>query len=163
MKKKGPRPRPELERFWEKIQITDNGCWMWQAYVKPNGYAGFGIGNTEENNRKMEYAHRWAYRNFIGEIPKGLELDHLCRNRSCVNPNHLEPVTRKENLSRSPLHALNQRSKTHCPSGHPYDEHNTYKIVSKNRSHRLCRECRRIRNREDGRKVRLKLKKEELK
>ena len=86
----------------------------------------------------MEWAHRVSYKIFVGEIPKGKELDHLCRNPACVNPRHMEAVSHRENLRRSPSGApAFHRSKTHCPQGHPYDKENT--VVY--RGMRYCRAC----------------------
>ena len=92
----------------------------------------------------MAGAHRVAYELLIGPIPAGLELDHLCRNRLCVNPAHLEPVTRQTNQHRgASVSGISVRA-THCPEGHPYDADNTY--VRPN-GHRVCRECARRRQR----------------
>jgi hypothetical protein len=103
---------PAWDRFWSKV--SDGGdCWAWSAQISANGYGAFsykGRGN---------YAHRVAYELMIAEIPEGLHIDHLCRNRWCVNPYHLEPVTKRENDRRKP-------PKTHCPKMHEYDEKNTY-------------------------------------
>ncbi|MDQ1426633.1 MAG: hypothetical protein QOK39_109 [Acidimicrobiaceae bacterium] len=90
----------------------------------------------------MVWVHRWSYEQLVGPIPDGLVLDHLCRVTACVNPAHLEPVTLAENFRRcdnDPGRA--QRSKTHCPRHHPYDEGNTYFYVSK-RTGRVARTCR---------------------
>lgn len=87
-----------------------------------------------------EYAHRAAYRFFVGPIPEGLELDHLCRNPSCLNPEHLEPVTHAENMRRGYW-----ASKTHCPQGHAYDDANTLRQPN---GGRLCRACKNGRRRQ---------------
>lgn len=100
--------------------------------------AGYGIVN---HAGAQDYTHRAAYRFFVGPIPEGLELDHLCRNRACFNPEHLEPVTHQENMRRGYF-----GSKTHCPLGHPYDETNTR--INNANGGRECRECVRRRKRE---------------
>jgi hypothetical protein len=82
-------PQTAPARFWAKV-ATDGDCWLWRAHVMRNGYGYFDKG----------YAHRWAYQHMVAEIPEGLELDHLCRVRNCVNPYHLEPVTHAENHRR---------------------------------------------------------------
>lgn len=84
-----------LERFWIKVQRDDEGCWAWIGSRNGKGYALF-----EVAGRGSKRAHRWAYEHFIGPIPDGLTIDHLCLNKSCVNPHHLEPVTNAENQRR---------------------------------------------------------------
>ena len=87
-----------LERFENKyIPEPNTGCWLWVAHTNRCGYGTFGVAG------RTYLAHRVSYNLHIGDIPKHLELDHKCRVRSCVNPSHLEPVTHKENMSRSPL------------------------------------------------------------
>lgn len=76
-------------------------------------------------NKRGQQAHRVAYELFVAEIPEGFDLDHLCRNRGCVNPDHLEPVTRRENLLRGETIPARNARITHCPQGHPYDAENT--------------------------------------
>ena len=123
-----------LTRFWGKVLFTTD-CWEWTATKTKNGYGRF------NNNGVMVRSHRFAYELYKGKIPKDSELDHLCRVRHCVNPDHLEAVTRKENCHRGDLGLIN-KSKTHCKNGHEFNEKNTYQ-----RSHgaRTCRECNRIR------------------
>lgn len=124
------------ERFWEKVDKF-GGCWVWTA-AKTRGYGTFQTGDG------TVAAHLFAYRSLVGPVPDGLQLDHLCRNRACVNPAHLEPVTAGENIRRSPLRGgLWRKRITHCPQGHPYDEANTYV----NAGRRSCRACRRERAR----------------
>lgn len=110
------------ERFWIKVNKDGpNGCWEWKASTA-NGYGRFWWGRG-----KSSLAHRYSYETTKGPVPEGLELDHLCRNRACVNPDHLEPVTRLVNQRRgnSPMQA--QRKQTHCKrGGHPLDATNTY-------------------------------------
>ena len=92
------RTRDIRERFMEKMSPEPNsGCWLWLGFIAKNGYGRFGI------RRTAHWAHRVAYRLFVGDIPDGLDLDHLCRTRCCVNPEHLQAVSRKENLHRSPM------------------------------------------------------------
>jgi hypothetical protein len=127
----------DADRFWAKVVEID-GCWVWQSTRFDNGYGGFTVG------KRLVRAHRFAYEQMVGEIPDGLQLDHLCRNRLCVNPDHLDPVTPRVNTRRSTsLAAINSR-KTHCPKGHPYDDVNTRFERDGRRTCRTCRnaECR---------------------
>ncbi|MFH0981536.1 MAG: HNH endonuclease signature motif containing protein [Planctomycetota bacterium] len=89
--------RPAEERFWPKVDKTDS-CWLWIGAMNLQGYGNFWIGPTETEG--YVGAHRFAYTHFVGPVPEGMDLDHLCRNRACVNPAHLEPVTRRVNLRR---------------------------------------------------------------
>ena len=99
--------RPAVVRFWERVQKGDGGwaCWEWLGGKDRFGYGLFEIAGTraerEKQGRRTAMAHRFAYETLVGPIPDGLTLDHLCRNTSCVNPEHLEPVTEQENLARS--------------------------------------------------------------
>lgn len=125
-------PPSVADRFWSKVnQATESGCWEWTGSLDRHGYGWFSIA------AKPIRAHRWSYEHHVGPIPAGLVLDHLCRNPSCVNPAHLEPVTSQENIRRG---TVPHSSKTHCPHGHPYSGDNL--IVDK-RGHRSCRTCRR--------------------
>ncbi len=126
-----------------------SSCWIWVGHVKKNGYGAMSV--KDNGAWKTKVAHRLWFEVAVGPIPAGLDLDHKCRNRRCVNPGHLEPVTRSENLRRSPLMSLNHhsRAKQHCPAGHPYSGKNI-------RGQRICHLCqaetqRRHRNRK-GRK-----------
>jgi hypothetical protein len=95
----------------QKLHVDGPGCWEWLGYRNPDGYG-------ESGGRGV---HRRAYEEAVGAIPDGMEIDHLCHNRACVNPAHLEVVTHAENMRRSA-----PATKTHCVNGHPYDEANTY-------------------------------------
>ena len=110
-------------------------CMIWDRSLAK------GYGRYKSHGKKL-VVHRLAYEIVIGPIPEGLQLDHLCRVRACFCPSHLEPVTGKENINRSPLTgpgSLHGR-KTHCQRGHPYSPENT----QKNNGARVCRECKRI-------------------
>ena len=129
---------PEMEsRLLAKISPEPNsGCWLWEGALSGGGYGRI------FHDGKARQAHRVAYEMFSGPIPEGLELDHLCRVRSCCNPAHLEPVTRAENMLRSPIAC--GKAKTHCPHGHAYTAENT---LIDNRGARVCRECDRKKSR----------------
>lgn len=121
---------PATERFWSKVFKTPT-CWEWTASKIPSGY-----GRFNASGHAWEYAHRFSYQLIYGDIPDGLEIDHLCRNRGYVNPSHLEPVTHAVNCQRGNIGRI-QRLKTHCPRGHPYDSENTRLY----RNGRYCRAC----------------------
>lgn len=139
-----PRTRPLEERFWEKVEKTA-GCWLWRGAVTARGYGAI-AGKYDPARRRATQlaAHRLSYELLIGPIPEGAHLDHLCRNPGCVNPTHLEPVTPRENILRSPVAppALNALKHT-CPRGHEYTPENTR--IYKGRRH--CRACDRERPR----------------
>ncbi len=116
--------------FWSKVRVLPNGCWEWTA-SRIKGYGQFA-------RTRPKLAHRRAYEHLVGPVPEGLELDHLCRNRACVNTNHLEPVTGSENALRG-LRPIQLRSKTHCPHGHPYSGSNLYIRTDGARECRICR------------------------
>lgn len=122
-------------------------CWEWTAARNKKGYAIFNYhgGNT---------GHRFAYIHFVGEIPSGLVLDHLCRNRGCVNPGHLEPVTNRENIMRGEGSAVINSKKTHCKRGHEFTPANTVMT----HGGRNCLTCRRIAKRESQRRYERKRK-----
>lgn len=122
--------------FWDRVVTTAAGCMEWQGKLGTDGY-----GRVLVAHRRERVAHRVAWESVRGPVPDGLQLDHLCRNRRCVNLDHLEPVPQRENLRRG-VHA--NRGKTHCPRGHAYDEANTYQINGKGRH---CRTCRSAQNR----------------
>jgi hypothetical protein len=140
----GPR-RPVLERFMEKVAEAPTGCWLWTAKCNNRGYGMFGI------DRKMRTAHRVSYEIHVGPIPPGMDIDHLCSVRHCVNPTHLEPVPHRENLLRGTGFAAVNAAKTHCPHGHEYTPENTYANPNP-QGGRICRTCKRERDRRASRR-----------
>lgn len=125
------------ERFLSKVNIIPGGCWLWTAYSE-KGYGQFYY------KGKTQKSHRVSYELFVGEIPEGLEIDHLCKVTNCVNPEHLEPVTGKINRLRSNDMANQNRQKTHCKHGHEFTEENTllcHRERCVNKVERICRQC----------------------
>lgn len=120
---------PRADRLWAKVEKTET-CWLWTGYVNNKGYGLISRGSPATTyERKL--VHRVAYELEVGPIPEGLEIDHLCRVRNCVRPDHLEPVTRHENVLRA--------RRDECPQGHSLlDSSNVYLW----RGSRLCRTCR---------------------
>lgn len=122
-----------VQDVWRYVTVGDpDVCWPFTGCLNPNGYGQFKLGGRRPN------AHRVAFQAARGEIPAGLVLDHLCRNRACCNPAHLEPVTYSENNRRGNTVNAANAAKTHCSNGHPFDETNTERI----RGRRRCRACR---------------------
>jgi len=127
-----------FERFSQKIQRLESGCWQWTSTILKNGYGTLSV------DGQSVYAHIFAFESFRFPVPKGLTLDHKCRNRGCANPFHTFPETRGRNVMLGDTIAARNAAKTHCPKGHPYSEDNTYRPK---RGGRMCNECRRIRDR----------------
>lgn len=118
---------------WEKVMKTED-CWYWVGALNAYGYGVFTL------RGQPWMAHRYFYEHLVGPIPEGLDIDHLCRVRACVNPAHLEPVTRRENLLRGEGRTARNAAVKHCPQNHAYDSANTY--ISRKGS-RECRACKR--------------------
>lgn len=134
-----PRTTDIQQRILDRVDITDLGhttpCWISNRATQPNGYTKVGIlGRTW-------LTHRLAYEAFVGPIPDGLQLDHLCRQRACCNPNHLEPVTCRENLLRGDTLIATETAATHCKRGHEFTIENTYKRADQPNK-RECLACR---------------------
>lgn len=122
------------ERFWRRVTKTET-CWLWSG-VLSNGYGKVRI------NYVLQYAHRVAYTWLVGPIPEGMTLDHGCRVRNCVNPEHLDPATNADNVLRGEGLAAQNKRKTHCVRGHRFTAENTYVRPNGGRN---CRACRRER------------------
>jgi hypothetical protein len=118
-------------------RIPDSGCWVWDKALTKLGYARI------FHNGKARHAHKVSYETFVGDVPDGLELDHTCKVRCCVNPDHLEPVTHYENMRRSSVWQV-RKNKTHCQRGHELSEENRYTAPSLGNKY-LCRACKRMR------------------
>lgn len=123
------------ERFWMRVEKGQSGeCWRWTGFIDDSGYG------TMRVEGKKQKVHRYAYGLLVGPIPTGLTLDHLCRVRACVNPNHLEPVTHRENVLRGSGPSAKNARKTHCPRGHELTPANLYNEPGKLGRGR-CRIC----------------------
>lgn len=135
----------DIERFWIKVEKRGmSECWSWLAHKHPRGYGAIKIGG------KMIKAHRLSYYLYRGKMPDGLDIDHLCRNTSCVNPFHLEAVPHKVNIMRGLSPGSLNAQKTHCPRGHEYD-------IKYGKNSRWCSTCRKQYNHEYQRKHRERL------
>lgn len=135
-------PAPIEDRFWPKVDKNGaGGCWLWTAGLDRHGYGRLGVARGLPSVR----AHRLAYEMLVSPIPEGMQLDHLCRNRACVNPAHLEPVPQRENIRRGEGPSGLNAQKTHCVHGHEFSEDNTRRDKKGNRT---CRTCKRAGDRE---------------
>jgi hypothetical protein len=138
--------RPVKERLLSKVRRDESGCWVFEGYVNPGGY-----GAMLDGDGRTRTAHRISYEVFVGPIPEGRQLDHLCHtldrhclggrscpHRRCVNPAHLEPVTQRENKLRGVSFSAVNAVKTHCAQGHEFTSENTYYRTPTNRQCRTC-------------------------
>ena len=135
----------DLERFHNSYTI-EGECWVWRKTIHTDGYGVIKIGSRTDGSRKNVKAHRFAYENLAGKIPEGLVIDHLCRNRPCVNPDHMEPVTPLVNHSRG-----REPTKLYCKHGHPLFGPN---MRLDKRGGRVCIQCNKDRCREWSREKR---------
>lgn len=132
--------RPSAERFWDFVFPEPNtGCWLFAGGDNGRGYGLFAL-----TRGKKSYAHRIAYESMVGPIPKGLQIDHKCNVRCCVNPDHLEPVTAAENMRRAVARgAVFRAPLTHCRNGHLLGAANTTMRTKRGRTYQSCRTCAR--------------------
>lgn len=143
-----PKRKPPIERFNAKTSPGPNGCIEWTGDMSNSGYGRFWVG---PKNADKALAHRWSYEYHTGPIPEGLVIDHLCRNKVCVNPDHLEAVTSSENFRRGvAVERIKAAAaaRTHCRRGHEYTDENTARRPSRP-SERICRTCREITRKAD--------------
>jgi hypothetical protein len=126
---------PRVPMFlWDKVFPQESGCWLWGAYSLPSGYGRL------RRNKTYWMAHRFFYASLV-RFPESQTLDHLCRERSCVNPGHLEEVSRRENTLRGIGPPAFNVKKTHCPRGHPFFGDNLLKTHGSRPWHRWCKKC----------------------
>ncbi len=136
-------PQDFATRFWSKVNKDGplwegTPCWLWTDHRRD------GYGSIYGEDKRNQYAHRIAYTIIRGPIPEGLQIDHLCRVRHCVNPKHLEPVTAYENWRRGNGPAAINARRTHCKRGHPFTAENT----RMKQSSRVCRQCHALESKE---------------
>jgi hypothetical protein len=127
------------DRLWSKVDTSAglDGCWPWTGTTNRNGYGRLWV------NRRWATTHRLVYERLVEPIPEGLTLDHLCRNRACCNPTHLEPVTNRENVLRGVGLSATAARRMECRRGHPYDGLRR----DGDQTNRYCRTCNRMRQR----------------
>ena len=133
--------RETIDRFMSHVEKTET-CWTWTGSRRRDGYGQFVLGRRPDGRVHSVPAHRWLYVYCNGPVPHGLEIDHLCRNRSCVSPEHLEAVTARENVRRGQSPAADNARRTHCVRGHEFTPDNTLRRTTGGRT---CRTCNRER------------------
>ena len=136
-KRKGPKPKSFVIRLLSHIKTNENGCFIWLGSKNNKGY---GMLNVD---RMPALAHRVSYELFVGDLEDGLVVDHLCRNRGCINPAHLEQVTSRDNVLRGDSVCSENSKKTHCKRGHEFSGENMRLLKN---GGRFCKKCRIIRD-----------------
>lgn len=136
--------RPRL--YKHSIPEPNSGCWLWTGTTIKDGYGQISI------HGRGQMAHRVSYETFVGPIPEGMTIDHLCRITCCINPDHLQPVTNTQNILRGVAPSARNAVKTHCLHGHPLSGANLY--ITRDGLHRRCRTCTNRRTRDFERKRR---------
>ena len=135
------QPWPHEERLasvMSRVNKQEDGCWLWTSSTEREGYGYIHLSRANAGEKfRHQVVHKFIYEAFRGVVPDGLELDHLCRNRLCVNPDHLEPVTHKENILRGNSPSALAARKTHCHRGHEFTPENTYVY----KTGRVCKLC----------------------
>ncbi len=143
-----------IERFMDKVHIEPNGCWRWGGSLSRKGYGFF------HNGKKIVRAHRWSVEHFRRlKIPAGLECDHLCKNRWCVSPNHIDIVTHSVNLQRG---RNLWRERSHCKHGHPLSGDNIMKRKRGASTSNACRQCTKSKRKQHDKKYRDRIKNESV-
>jgi HNH endonuclease len=155
----GRPPVSAEKRFWAKVNkdgpihpVLGTRCWLWLGKLDKSGYGTFHV--TRVNNRPI----RKKAHNFLISPPDGRVPDHLCRNKACVNPDHLEHVTGRENILRGEGLAAKNAVKISCKNGHPFDEKNTRHSLDNGKARRTCRACARARVKKWNRKNKSRVK-----
>lgn len=141
---RGTRAHTREQRFWMKVDRRGpDECWEWTGKKDNNGYGKMYDGGSIDYNKQYA-AHRISWEINRGPIPTGLTIDHLCRNRGCVNPDHLEPVTSAVNTMRGYGYFAKNSRRTHCPKGHPLSGSNLKMMKKDGKPYRACLVCLRF-------------------